>query len=82
MTKAQILGPRAEVERAVSELQRLGRVEIADARAANGVEGLRGEELRASRRDDLRALAAQADGLLAELDAAGPAQRGKGRARA
>jgi V/A-type H+-transporting ATPase subunit I len=73
MTKAQILGPRAEVERAVSELQRLGRVEIADARAANGVEGLRGEELRASRRDDLRALAAQADGLLAELDAAGPA---------
>jgi V/A-type H+-transporting ATPase subunit I len=73
MTKAQILGPRAEVERAVSELQRLGRVEIADARAANGVEGLRGEELRASHRDDLRALAAQADGLLAELDAAGPA---------
>jgi V/A-type H+/Na+-transporting ATPase subunit I len=73
MTKAQILGPRAEVERAVSELQRLGRVEIADARAANGVDGLRGEELRASRRDDLRALAAQADGLLAELDAAGPA---------
>jgi len=73
MTKAQILGPRAEVERAVSELQRLGRVEIADARAANGVDGLRGDELRASRRDDLRALAAQADGLLAELDAAGPA---------
>jgi V/A-type H+-transporting ATPase subunit I len=73
MTKAQILGPRAEVERAVSELQRLGRVEIADARAANGVEGLRGEELRTSRRDDLRALAAQADGLLADLDAAGPA---------
>jgi V/A-type H+/Na+-transporting ATPase subunit I len=74
MTKAQILGPRGDVERAVTELQRLGRVEIADARAANGIEGLRGEELRAARRDDLRSLAAQADALLAELDAAGPAR--------
>jgi V/A-type H+-transporting ATPase subunit I len=74
MTKAQILGPRGDVERAVSELQRLGLVEIADARAANGIEGLRGEELRASRRDDLRAVAAQADGLLAELDGVGTGQ--------
>ena len=74
MTKAQIVGPRREVERAVTELQRLGRVEIADARAANGVEGLRGEELRASRGDDLRALAAQAGGLLAEVDGAGTGQ--------
>jgi V/A-type H+-transporting ATPase subunit I len=74
MTKARILGPRGDVERAVTELQRLGRVEIADARSAHGVEGLRGEELRASRRDDLRSLAAQADGLLGELDAAGPAR--------
>jgi V/A-type H+-transporting ATPase subunit I len=74
MTKAQILGPRREVERAVTELQRLGRVEIADARAANGIKGLRGEELRAARGNDLRSLAAQADALLAELDAAAPAQ--------
>jgi V/A-type H+/Na+-transporting ATPase subunit I len=74
MTKAQILGPRDEVERAVTELQLLGRVEIADARTANGVDGVRGDQVRAARRDELHALAARADGLLAELGTAGPAR--------
>ena len=64
MTKVRILGRRREVERVVDELQRLGLVEIADARAAEAVDELGGEEARSARREELRLLAARIDALL------------------
>ena len=75
MTKVQILGPQSEVERVIDELQRVGLVEIADARPSEAVDELGGDEARSARRDVLRLLATQLDGLLAEFpaDAGDPA---------
>ena len=80
MTKVRLLGARRDVERVVDELQQLGLVEIADARASLAVDGLVGGEDRSKRRVELRRLAAQTDGLLrliagaATLGDAGQAQ--------
>src|SRR5688572_21007993 len=67
MTKVQILGRQGEVERVIGELHRLGLVEIADARASQGVEGLGDEKSRSARRERLRLLAARTDELLATI---------------
>ena len=64
MTKVRLLGARRDVERVVDELHQLGLVEIADARASLAVEELGGDEDRSKRREELRRLAAQTDGLL------------------
>jgi V/A-type H+/Na+-transporting ATPase subunit I len=64
MTKVRLLGARRDVERVVDELHELGLVEIADARASLAVDGLGGDEDRASRRETLRRIAARTDGLL------------------
>ena len=73
MTKVRLLGARREVERVVDELHQLGLVEIADARASLAGEELGGDEERARRRERLRRLAAQTDGLLSLI--AGDATR-------
>src|SRR5689334_13391556 len=66
MTKVRILGRQADVERVVSELHALGLVEIADARGSQDVAPLAGDEDRSARSAELRRLAAQVDGLLAD----------------
>jgi V/A-type H+-transporting ATPase subunit I len=64
MTKVRILGRRREVERLVEELQRLGLVEIADARTGEAVDELDGEHARSARQEQLRLLATQVESLL------------------
>jgi V/A-type H+/Na+-transporting ATPase subunit I len=66
MTKVRILGRRADVERVVAELHALGLVEIADARGSQDVDALAGDEDRSARSAELRRLAAEVDGLLAD----------------
>jgi V/A-type H+/Na+-transporting ATPase subunit I len=73
MTKVRLLGRRRDVERAVEQLHRLGLVEIADARASLAADGLGGEEDRSERREALRSLGAETDGLLALIPASAQA---------
>ena len=75
MTKVQIIGRWREVDRTVEELQRLGLVEIADARSAQSADRLGGREARSSRREELQLLAARTDALLAVVP---PATRAAG----
>ena len=71
MTKVRILGRRREVERLVEELQRLGLVELANARAGEAVAELGDEQARSARREQLRLLATQVESLLGTGPAAG-----------
>jgi V/A-type H+/Na+-transporting ATPase subunit I len=67
MTRVQILGHRTDLEQVLGSLQRLGLVELADARAARALEGVAGAKARSARREQLRLLADRIDGLWAKL---------------
>ena len=70
MTKAQIVGRRRELERAIEELHRLGLVELDDASALQPVEAVGDDDPRSALRDELRFLVAETDAVLALLPAA------------
>ncbi len=70
MTKVRILGRRSSADAVLTELHRLGLVELADARAAYSLDGLDGAETRSARSGELARILAQIEKLLAELPAA------------
>jgi V/A-type H+-transporting ATPase subunit I len=67
MAKVRILGRRSAADAVLGELQRLGLVQLADARGAHALDGLDGAEVRSARRDELAAARAQTEKLLGEL---------------
>ncbi|HEX5201810.1 MAG TPA: V-type ATPase 116kDa subunit family protein [Actinoplanes sp.] len=67
MAKVRILGRRFAADAVLGELQRLGLVQLADARGAHALDGLDGAEVRSARRDELAAARAQTEKLLGEL---------------
>lgn len=67
MTKVRILGPRSVAEAVLGELQRLGLVEIVDARTTLALAGLNGEESRSTRREELADVLARTEKLLDEV---------------
>jgi len=64
MTKVRILGRRSSADAVLGELQRLGVVELADARSAHSLDGLDGADMRFARREELGAALAQIEKLL------------------
>jgi V/A-type H+-transporting ATPase subunit I len=67
MTRVRILGPRSSADAVLGELQRLGLVQLADARTTDSLGGLDGAQTRSTRREELSAILAQTERLLAGL---------------
>ena len=64
MAKARILGPRSAAEAVLGELQRLGLVELADARSAHALAQLDGGGTRSARIEELGLVLTETDKLL------------------